>query len=255
MPVLAEVSRLIDNVKVGGAKGALAFAATRVGAAPKTIQCDMRGRFPSAALRLGTPDVQAYRQVFERDEYKVRVPHASLIVDAGAHVGLATLYFAERHPMARILALEPEQDNFELLRRNTAHLDRVLSVRGALYGPGRPVRINTSQGETWTHRVEAATAEDPTSVCGYTLRQVLEMSGAERIDILKLDIEGAEKDVLDGAASDGTLEKVDTILAELHDRIVPGCSRVFFTATAGFQSEWRAGEIVGVSRLSGVRPR
>lgn len=59
------------------------------------------------------------RTVFERGEYDVTIPELSaLIIDAGAHIGVATARIASRHPGARILAFEPNPELFPLLLRN-----------------------------------------------------------------------------------------------------------------------------------------
>lgn len=61
-----------------------------------------------------------------------------------------------------------------------------------------------------------------------------------RIDILKLDIEGGEKEVLE--CCDSWIESVDLIVAELHDRIVPGCESTFEKATQSFAQSYQSGE-------------
>ena len=73
--------------------------------------------------------------------------------------------------------------------------------------------------------------------------------GIGRVDILKIDIEGAELEVFD--ASSPWIHDVDTIIAELHDRLKAGCERSFANATSGFRHRWRQGENVYVSRAAG----
>jgi hypothetical protein len=59
----------------------------------------------------------------------------------------------------------------------------------------------------------------------------------DRVGILKVDIEGAEKEVFSGAAS--WIDRVDGIIIELHDRMKRGCSRTFFRNTPDFDLECR----------------
>lgn len=75
---------------------------------------------------------------------------------------------------------------------------------------------------------------------------ILERFGISSIDILKLDIEGGEKKVLED--SHNWVDKVRVFVAELHDRIVPGCSDVFEIATGAFKLKNKRGEKVFASR-------
>jgi FkbM family methyltransferase len=251
MAVIASLSRFVDNVKVAGLRGGAAYLATRIGYRAPLSRCAMRGGLPTASLRLGSADVQAYRQIFERQEYRCPLIHRpEFIVDAGAHIGLATNYFAHCFPSAEIVAIEPDPENFSILQHNTGSLGRVHAVQGALWDRAGPVRIVNPDAESWAFRVDRVTDNDVHDVAnvveGYTLDQILDMCGREHLDILKLDIEGAEKTVLAHAAE--VLVHVDTIVAELHDRLVPGCSRTFYAVTSEFATEWRQGEVTGVSR-------
>ena len=66
------------------------------------------------------------------------------------------------------------------------------------------------------------------------------------VDLLKVDIEGAEREVFASPAA--WIERVGVIIIELHDRFVRGCALNFYTATRGFACEWHAGEHVIVAR-------
>jgi hypothetical protein len=87
-------------------------------------------------------------------------------------------------------------------------------------------------------------------VRGVTIDGLMRDHGFDHIDVLKLDIEGAEREVF---ATPGTwLEKTDLIIAELHERLKVGCNRAFYQATAGFDREWFKGENVFVARGAGI---
>jgi FkbM family methyltransferase len=251
MGLVASLGEAADNLKVAGTRGAVAYVGTRLGRRPPVGRGAMRDGFPSVSLRLGSSDVQIYRQIFERQEYRcLAATRPALIIDAGAHIGLATLYFASCFPSAEIIAIEPHPENFSILRRNVASFENVTPIRAALWDRSEPVRLVNPEAKPSAFRIgriadSVASASQPIAD-GVVLEQVLRMSGRDRIDILKLDIEGAEKRVLAQAA--GVLDRVETILAELHDELVPGCSRTFYALTASFETEWRRGEITGVSR-------
>ena len=70
------------------------------------------------------------------------------------------------------------------------------------------------------------------------------------IDILKIDIEGAEKEVFSDTSA--WIEKVDSIIIELHERMKPGCISSFYAGSRGFNKEWRQGENIYLSRTGGA---
>ena len=85
------------------------------------------------------------------------------------------------------------------------------------------------------------------NVTAMTVDKVMLDYGLEKIDILKIDIEGAEREVF----RDPTLwiDKVDALIVELHERMKPGCNRSFYKSTNDeFDHEWIQGENVYLSR-------
>ncbi len=90
-----------------------------------------------------------------------------------------------------------------------------------------------------------------------TLEDVIREYSIDRIDLLKLDIEGSEVEVF--ASSSGWIDRVDAICVELHDRFRPGCSRAFFAAVCDLPVEVRHGLSTLVVRdekqLNAPKPR
>lgn len=132
-----------------------------------------------------------------------------LVVDAGAHVGLFSLIASQR--AARVVALEPNPVNFGVLEVNRRLNDasNVTAVEAALWKTSGHVQF----GASW-HTTGGAVAETGDQrVAAMSLDELVSTHGD--IDLLKLDIEGAEFDVL--AASDA-LERVRQIVGELHFR-------------------------------------
>jgi FkbM family methyltransferase len=170
-------------------------------------------------------------------------PAPEVIVDAGANVGYSVTWFADRYPSARIIAIEPDPGNLQLLRKNTAHLTSVTILEAALAAsPGWADLIDTGQGP-WAMRVGPA-GDGAGAIVGrvrcVTVDEVMQEHGIDRIGLLKIDIEGGEVEVL--GASDGWIDRVDAVVAELHDRFRPGATRAFVAATSGFRIEYMRGE-------------
>jgi FkbM family methyltransferase len=191
-------------------------------------------RYPAPVLlRPGTSDVPTFEKIFISQEYEFPYPSGKpgLIIDAGANVGYASIFFAKKFPSSRILAVEPEQSNHELLLRNIAAYPNVTAVHAALWNRNVPLRIQNPKDENWAFRMAEAQPDDPDPCDGITVSELMAMVGADTVDILKLDIEGAEKDVFK-SGFEPWLPKVAVIVIELHDWLREGCSTSFYRATS-----------------------
>lgn len=197
-------------------------------------QCDiefhLRRTGSSIVLRGSTTDIRCFEKVFLANEYQSPF-HLSprLIVDAGANVGMATLYFAHRYPDATIVAIEPELANFGMLQRNCRRLQNVVLIQAALWPEQRKLKINDHNSDAWTFSVseeesDAAAGE----VAAITVDEILRRFGVRQIDLLKLDIEGAEFDLF-SRGREGWMDHVRCIVIELHDRLRAGSSRAFYS--------------------------
>jgi FkbM family methyltransferase len=185
-------------------------------------------------IRANTSDVKCLEKVFVDQEYLLPVHlnaefdvQPKFIVSAGANIGMATLYFAHAFPDAKIVAIEPESSNFELLRRNCEGIKNIKLKKAALWPSEIKLQIADPNVTNWGFQVRPATAGTPT-VEAITIPQILAESGADRIDLLKLDIEGAERELFSESCEDW-LPKVGMIVIELHDRLTRGCSETFYS--------------------------
>jgi FkbM family methyltransferase len=161
--------------------------------------------------------------------------NVSFIVDAGGYIGTAAIAFAQMFPDARVVTLEPSEENFRLLVRNTAAFANIIPLNAALVGRDRAVTVFDRDGSNSGFSILPIPKEDkllPMHSCrGISLRSLMMEYKTDRIDILKLDIEGAEIEILETAAE--WLPNTRSIFAELHDRFATGCSEAFDIATAG----------------------
>jgi FkbM family methyltransferase len=205
----------------------------------KLVKFDLNGK-QSINLRAGTHDIDIFEQIFLlKDCHFETRDDPTFIVDAGAHIGCSALYFAQRFPKANILAIEAESENYRMLCANTKDHEQIKSLHGAVWYREEEVQISNPGSDPWGFQVSSATPSDNTSrVTGYDINSIIALSGRDIIDILKLDIEGAELNVFTkGDLS--WLKKVRTIIIELHDRIQPGCTEAFISATKRYGFEIR----------------
>lgn len=134
-----------------------------------------------------------------------------VIIDCGANIGITSLFLAARYPRATILSVEPHPENFALLKTNVAQVSRILPIRACVTGtPQRAVALTTDQA-AWGNRI--ATDNHGVLVPAITVDELCNQYGIEEIDLLKLDIEGAEEQVLENGAF---LARTNYIIIELH---------------------------------------
>ncbi|MEO0530094.1 MAG: FkbM family methyltransferase [Planctomycetota bacterium] len=140
------------------------------------------------------------------------------IVDAGANVGYFSVLMARAFPDATILAIEPDTSNFEALCKNTAAMPQIKPIRGAVWPRTEPVRLENPEATSIEFRVESAAADGDAStagtVPGYNVADLLDEHKIDRVDLLKIDIEGGET-ALFGENTDW-LHRAKHLLLELH---------------------------------------
>jgi len=207
-----------------------------------TTRLRFHGRDLAISLRPDDGDIAVLYEIFAREAYRleahdVRGAEVRTIVDAGANIGLASLYFAAVYPRAQIVAIEPNPDNFALLAENARQEPRITILQACLTGlPDQSVFISTTgrgshfQSNTGGHGVP---------IRGLSLPQICETRGLDHIDLLKIDIEGGEKDVF---AHPAFLGRTGAIVAELHPGYDIGNLKA---AVAPFGFEARISEFAG----------
>lgn len=190
-------------------------------------------------VRPNSSDLDVFAQVFISREYECLddLRGVRLIVDAGANVGYSSAYFLSAHPDSEIVAVEPDPENFAMLKRNLAPYGcRVKAVHAAVWS--HPTRLALScghyrDGREWTRQVRPSDLEDASAIEAVTIDALLSASARDRISILKMDVEGAEA-VIFSNNHQPWLDRVDAIAIELHDNSIFGkATEVFFTAIEG----------------------
>lgn len=197
----------------------------------------------SIFLRAGTSDVLAFIQIFVDGELGFdMLPSPRNIVDAGANIGLASIYFAHRFPTAKIVALEIDQANFDLLAKNTEAYSNISCMKMALWSGEAQVTIVNPTDEPWAFRVVEVKRENSTSIRALGVKGLIQYFGDQRIDLLKIDIEGSEKQVFENGSSEW-IDRIGVIAVELHDNIVSGCSSAMAEALSSHRHRLgRSGE-------------
>lgn len=201
----------------------------------RTFQVRVRGCPAPVHLRHGTSDKDKYvlYEVLLKQQYACIGPMQDIrwIVDARANIGTASIWFLNRYPAATVISLEPDPDNYAVLQQNLAYYgERAVPIRKALWHAREPLRIVRGvyrDGREWSHQVQACDEPSQREVEGLAIPDLCSQFGIPQIDILKIDIEGAERYLFECDTA-AWLSQVRTIAIELHDE---DSRRQFFAAT------------------------
>jgi FkbM family methyltransferase len=177
------------------------------------------------------------QEIFVRRQYAFEAARPDpVIVDCGSNIGMATLYWKRVYPAARILGFEPNARCRQLALRNL-EANRLTGCEIHPFAVGREEQ----------ERAFFINPERPASLRGSFLREralgeasavaVTRLSRwlPERVDLLKLDVEGAEHEVLEELISSGSLARVERMVIEYHHHLAPGDDRL-----AGFLNRLEA---------------
>jgi len=238
--------RYVGYMRAGGIVNFVMWALARTcGALMRGRVVRLRARGLSAPVHvcLGSSDLHVFRQMFLALEYAPMMSRVdpfgvSSIVDCGANIGLAAAYFLSHCPRATLVAIEPDDDNVALLSKNLAPYGaRTRVIRAGVWsGPvALGVREDTlGLGREWSRQLERVPSDSPGAIRAMGPSELLD-SADGHVDLLKVDIEGAEVELFRSDAS--WLADVGAVAIELHDDTPFGPARALVTGVldrAGF---------------------
>jgi FkbM family methyltransferase len=214
------------------------------------LDVSLRGLKLPVRLRNGTSDFDVFRQVFAQRQYQLKLPlRIEYIVDAGANIGLASLFLLQRFPNARVIAIEPDPENFAVASHNLRQFaDRCDLIHGALWhtdGSVQVARGSFGDGRHWATQTLPVNGDAAETVPSWTLQSLLGKYAFPRIDLLKIDIEGAELAVFDQGDT-SFLDVTQVCAVECHG---DACREVYVRAASqyGFYIE-EVGELTVATR-------
>ena len=216
------------------------------------------GRKYRMFARSRSTDLLVFTQIFTRAEYEfsqwtpyyeytkscyeqiLSAGRQPLIIDAGANAGYSAIWFALRFPRARILAVEPDPENYKLLVENVASFEGITPVEAALWD--EPARLSVVDGNSgaWGRRFHEF--ESGSGVATVTVPELLENNPESSPFIMKIDIEGAETKLL--RSNTAWVATFPLIIFEPHDMLFPwygtwqGSSHSFFSALSSCKREY-----------------
>ena len=204
----------------------------------KTEFVNVPGIIKPMCLRKNSTDYETlkyifYDKVYQLDELAIK---PKFIIDGGAYAGYSSVYFTTEYPKAQIIAVEPDLSSYELLKENVKSYKQIQVLNSGIWYKDTYLKLrNVGMGE-WGMIVEETAKLEPGCFKAVTIASLMKTYKIDEIDILKLNIEGAEKELFSFGYEEW-LDKVKILIIELHDRIKPGCSEAFFNAVKQYNFE------------------
>lgn len=176
-------------------------------------------------------------------------------IDCGANVGVFTTMMAKSG--ATVYAFEPNHAAYEALVVNTAGYPNVKAIHAAITTAPGPVKlylhkwaaedpVHWSTGSSLLAAKKNVAKENFVLVEGVQLSRFIQETGS-RVRLLKMDVEGAEVEILNQLLDEGLHERIDHAFVEVHDRKVPELveptrklrERLVSLGATHFRLDWR----------------
>jgi FkbM family methyltransferase len=201
----------------------------------ETIQVTPQGATSPIYLRRATLDAYIYSEVFIRKDYMLSLPFTpKTILDCGGNIGLSAIYFALQYPDAKIVVFEPVADNYSILEKNTKCYPNIYHQQLGIWCRKARLKIENkpesrirNMGQFFTREAGPDEAGDINAI---SVKDAMDQYGMDTIDLLKMDIEGGEKDVFGLGCKDSQvaewLPRTKSIVIELHGGCEPEFNRI-----------------------------
>jgi len=192
----------------------------------KVVKGIKLNKIPYVFVRVKSTDLPTLRQVFFDEEYRFNLNNPLTIVDLGANVGYATLYFKVQNPNATIIAVEPDINNFNQLVLNTNKFNDIHCINKAVWSNERELYLDISPSlGDWGIQVTEEIKKN--KVQTISIPKLMDEFNLKSIDVLKIDIETAEEEIFKNC---DWINHVKILVVETHDRFKEASSNNFIRA-------------------------
>lgn len=179
-------------------------------------------------MRNNPYDYATFEEVILQQTYNIPLNFLPKnIIDGGGNIGLTACYFATKYPGANIVSIEPDDDNFNVLNDNIKHYSNISAIKAGIWNKSAHLKITNTTAGNNAFTIEETNTPGTNTLEALSITAIMEKMKWNYIDILKLDIEGSEKEVF-SAGFENWMPKTKVIIIELHDAMKPGCSRAVF---------------------------
>ncbi len=179
-------------------------------------------------LRNQSSDFLVFQQVFMQEEYKKVVEiimenkvAINTIIDLGSNIGLTTLFLFQYFPKANFICVEPDNGNFHLMNFNLSSIKNIRTYKKAVWSEHKEVYLNRNfrDQKDWAIAASDNNQESYSKVDTVTIDDLMKENNIHIIDLLKIDIEGSEKELFKDFESTSFLDFTKVIAIEIHDEL------------------------------------
>jgi FkbM family methyltransferase len=174
-------------------------------------------------------DFFTYEEVILKKSYNIPFGITpKTIIDGGGNIGLTAAFLATKYPEASIVTMEPDQENFSLLQRNTAAYKNIHPIQAGIWPRSAHLVVKDIGHGNNGFVVEETAPGTAGAVPALSITDIMAQMKWDTVDLLKLDVEGAEKEIFSDNYKDW-LPKTKLLVVEMHDRMKKGCSKAVFS--------------------------
>ena len=186
-------------------------------------------------MRKSTSDIAVFRQLYIDKEYDIQLDiEPATIIDCGSNIGLSILVFSKMFPASKIIAIEPDKGNFQMLEKNTDHKENVERLNAGIWYKTAPLEIiDRNEFGSWALEVKEVDQRGPCTIDGTSIDDICRKRGITEIGLLKIDIEGSEKEIFENDPHDW-LSITRNLIIETHDRMRPGTGKAVLDALGNY---------------------
>ena len=144
----------------------------------------------------------------KEEEYSYLPFQPDTILDLGGYIGLASAYFANKYPNAKIVLIEPDPDNFLFAQLNTRQFPNVECLQVGVWSESCYITEDRRVGDSVTNdlgiifRRVNSDEKLESRIQALSIPDLMSTVGFAEIDFLKIDIEGSEKNLFSNFTAD-----------------------------------------------------
>ena len=185
-------------------------------------------------MRKNPYDYATFEEVLLREDYNIDFGfEPRTIIDGGANIGLTSVFFANKFPNANIVAVEPEKENFQMLQKNTNSYSNISLLNAGIWDHNTFLSVVDEGKGNNAFTVKEVPVNTENAIKALSVYEIMKQQDWSTIDILKLDIEGTEKNIFE-KNYESWLPFVRVLIVELHDRMIEGSSEAVFNTISKY---------------------
>jgi FkbM family methyltransferase len=231
--MLRNIRRQINRMRVVGFRNWV-----RLNTAKKGTLIHFSDGDSNITVRARTPDLSVAIHSLG-DEFELLRPLLArdfdgLIIDGGGYIGTAAIAFSRMFPMATIVCVEPSSHNLRMITLNTEAFQNIKILHAALHSEdGIKISLMDPGRREWGFSIVDEKGSDGAASHNHRVMETVDTISIPsiikklglKVGIVKLDIEGAERDIFASAAF--MKADIPVVIVELHETIAPGCLAAF----------------------------